>query len=129
LRPLQRETSDTTPAKMRIQRYSSPWLLWILSFQSLFLTVCAKDVLKISSFSECQSDAEIVLKSVDIEYDADSRSINFSVAGSSSKSQNVTAILKVDAYGKDVYTKDFNPCDPETFVAGLCPGMETLTVT
>lgn len=104
---------------MRTQRYLSPWLLVV---PSLFLTVAAKDTLKISQFSVCDSDAEINLQKVNIEYDNGSRKIIFDVAGTSTKSQNVSAILKVEAYGKDVYTKEFNPCDSANFVAGLCPG-------
>jgi hypothetical protein len=93
-------------------------LFWIF-----FNRACAKDTLKISSFSECLENADIVIDNVDMEYDADIRRIKFDVTGTSSKSQNVTAILKVEAYGKDVYNKDFNPCDPATHVAGLCPGI------
>jgi hypothetical protein len=107
---------------MRLQPCSSIRLLSISSL--LFLTVAAKDILSINSFSECQSDAEINVKKVNIQYDNAIKSIKFDVAGSSTKSQNVTAQLKVEAYGKDVYTKEFNPCDPSTFVAGLCPGKE-----
>lgn len=32
------------------------------------------------------------------------------------------AILNVTAYGKQVYTKTFNPCAADTLVQQLCPG-------
>lgn len=105
---------------MRLQRCSNLWLLPFASF--LFVTVSAKDTLSISSFQDCQSDADINVKKMNIDYNNSDKTIIFDVAGTSTKSQNVTAKLKVEAYGKDVYTKDFNPCDASTFVAGLCPG-------
>jgi len=58
---------------------------------------------------------------MDIKYNADKKLVTFDVAGTSSKSQNVTAALHVTAYGTEVYSKTFNPCEAATFVAQLCP--------
>ncbi|KAK5130249.1 hypothetical protein LTR04_004991, partial [Oleoguttula sp. CCFEE 6159] len=58
---------------------------------------------------------------MNVEYNKDTKQVTFDVAGSSSEIQNVTASMKVLAYGKQVYQKDFNPCDKDTFVAQLCP--------
>ena len=33
------------------------------------------------------------------------------------------ATLIVNAYGKEIYKKPFNPCDEGTKVDQLCPGM------
>lgn len=96
-----------------------------VSLQFLFVLVCAKDILKLSSFQECPSNAEIVLNDLDTEYDASTKSIKFDISGRSTKSQKVTVNLKVEAYGKDVYIKDFDPCDKATLVEGLCPGKTT----
>lgn len=98
-------------------------LLTLVAFQIFFSTSSAGDTLKLSQFSDCQSDADIVVDRINTEYDATTRQIIFDIAGRSKKVQNVTASLKVEAYGKDVYTKSFNPCDATTFVAGLCPGI------
>lgn len=100
-------------------RYQSPRLL--LTFVSLLGLTSAADILKLSDFQDCASEADIKLNSVDIEYDGSSRSISFSIDGTSSKSEKVQASLQVQAYGKDVYTKDFNPCDEATSVPQLCP--------
>ena len=123
--------SPTAPANMLGLRHSSVWqtcLLIIAFFQIFFLAVSAKDTLKICSFSECLENADIIINNVDMEYDADIRGIKFDVTGTSSTSQNVTVSLKVEAYGKDVYHISFNPCDPATFVAGLCPGIRVLSI-
>ncbi|KAH8660904.1 hypothetical protein BGZ60DRAFT_530904 [Tricladium varicosporioides] len=96
-------------------------LFTLVAIQIFFYTGSAGDTLKLSQFSDCQSDADIIVDRINTEYDATTRQIIFDIAGRSKKVQNVTASLKVEAYGKDVYTKSFNPCDATTFVAGLCP--------
>lgn len=97
-------------------------LFSFVSLQFLLVLVCAKDILRLSGFQDCPSNAEIVLNNIDTQYDAETKSIKFDVSGRSTKSQKVTVNLKVEAYGKDVYTKDFDPCDKATLVEGLCPG-------
>lgn len=95
---------------------------WLLPLGALVGVATAKDILKLSEFKDCAKDADIKLNKVNVEYDADTRTIDFALDGTSTKSQKVKAFLKVVAYGKEVYTKDFNPCDEATFVGGLCPG-------
>jgi hypothetical protein len=95
----------------------------LVSLVSLLGLASAADILKLSDFQDCAADADIKLNSVDVEYDASTRSIDFSIDGTSTKSEKVRAVLNVQAYGKQVYTKEFNPCDAATSVPGLCPGM------
>ncbi|KAL8972870.1 MAG: hypothetical protein Q9183_000297 [Haloplaca sp. 2 TL-2023] len=83
--------------------------------------VLAADVLKTSGFTSCLDNSDIKVTKLDVEYDRSKSSITFDVAGTSAKIQNVTASLTVTAYGKEVYTKDFNPCDTDTYVEDLCP--------
>lgn len=83
--------------------------------------VQAADVLTTSGFTDCGSDTSIKVERLNISYDKDNRTVIFDVAGTSAKSQNVTAVLDVKAYGNQIYTRSFNPCDASTYVDQLCP--------
>lgn len=61
---------------------------------------------------------------MNIQYDKNTGQVVFDVAGTSEEVQNVTANIVVSAYGRQIYQKPFNPCEP--LVAELCPGMSTL---
>jgi len=81
------------------------------------------DILQTSGFSNCdQTKASVTVQKVDISYNNDNKTVSFDVAGSSSKVQNVTAFLSVKAYGQEIYSNTFDPCDDDTFVQQLCPG-------
>ena len=67
------------------------------------------------------NNAEITVQQMNIQYDRQNNQVTFDVAGTSDKQQKVTASLVVSAYGKQVYQKDFNPCDQATLVTQLCP--------
>ncbi|EKG21158.1 hypothetical protein MPH_01514 [Macrophomina phaseolina MS6] len=58
---------------------------------------------------------------MDVTYNRNTNKVVFDVAGSSSKEQKVMASLSVSAYGKEVYSKSFNPCDEDNKVDQLCP--------
>lgn len=90
-------------------------------------TNIAGQILKTSGVFSCLDNSAVKVDHVQIEYDNDKKTIVFDLAGTSLKSQNVSATLDVVAYGKSVYTKSFNPCDASTFVQQLCPGMVALT--
>lgn len=107
---------------MRSQLWSSRWLLRITALAALSTTILANDVLKTTGFTACLNNADITVTALDIQYDRSTQQVTFDVGGSSSKIQNVTASLYVTAYGKQVYQKDFNPCDDATKVIELCPG-------
>ncbi|KAL9640319.1 MAG: hypothetical protein Q9204_000760 [Flavoplaca sp. TL-2023a] len=79
------------------------------------------DVLKTSGFTSCLDDSAISVTKLHVEYDRAKGTVTFDVGGTSAKVQNVTASLTVSAYGNQVYTKDFNPCDQDSEVAQLCP--------
>jgi hypothetical protein len=84
--------------------------------------VQAEDVLETIGFNSCSNVASSVkVERVDIKYDKENQTVTFDVSGSSSRVQNVTAELKVTAYGTEVFSNKFNPCAPGTFVDQLCP--------
>ena len=88
--------------------------------------VISTDVLRTNGYTTCLPQADIKVENVNIAYNRLDRTVTFDVAGSSSKKQNVTASLTVMAYGKQVYQKSFDPCDPNTKVDQLCPGQPIL---
>lgn len=108
---------------MRLQQYGLGRLSQLLVLGALPVRVLGADVLKTSGFTSCLDSSAIQVTNLDIEYDRAKGDVTFDVAGNSAKIQNVTASLTVTAYGKEVYKKDFDPCDPETKVDQLCPGM------
>ena len=81
------------------------------------------DVLSTSSFTSCMdgTNSQITVQHLNIQFDRQTSTITFDVAGSSAKVQNVTASLSVSAYGNQVYEKTFDPCSAATRVAQLCP--------
>ncbi|RMJ25241.1 DUF907 domain-containing protein [Aspergillus sp. HF37] len=83
--------------------------------------ILAADTLSTSGYSLCGSDSDIKIHKLDITYARSTREITFDVAGTNPKERNVTASLEVKAYGKEVYSKEFNPCSPDHFIKQLCP--------
>lgn len=79
------------------------------------------DILKTNGVTSCSPDAAIKVNNVDIQYDKSNKLVTFDASGTSEKEQNVTASLSVTAYGRSVYTKDFDPCAEDTKVEQLCP--------
>lgn len=92
-------------------------ILWTLP-----VGVLATDILKTTGFTSCLDNSTITVTNLNIQFDRVSNNITFDVGGTSAKQQNVSASLIITAYGKEVYKKDFNPCDKDTKVAELCPG-------
>ncbi|KAF7949492.1 uncharacterized protein EAE97_003001 [Botrytis byssoidea] len=83
--------------------------------------VLAAQTLTTTGYTSCLADSNISVQKMAVTYDNDAKTVTFDVAGSSTKSQNVTAEINVTAYGISVYSKTFNPCDSTTFVEQLCP--------
>ena len=86
--------------------------------------VFGADIISTNGFSSCSTgDSAIQVQNLDISFDKSTNKIKFNIAGSSSKSQDVTASLVVTAYGQQVYNQTFDPCAADTKVDQLCPGM------
>ncbi|OJJ04570.1 hypothetical protein ASPVEDRAFT_44084 [Aspergillus versicolor CBS 583.65] len=81
----------------------------------------AADTLRTGSLSTCLTDSDIQVQKLDIDFSRSTKKITFDVAGTNTKEQNVTATLSVTAYGNEVYTKEFDPCDNANHVDQLCP--------
>lgn len=84
--------------------------------------VLGLDVLETVGFSSCNTNASVSVQRANIRYNNDNKTVTFDVAGTSNRVQNVTAVLNVTAYGQDIYSNTFDPCDKNTFVQQLCPG-------
>ncbi|KAL7784070.1 hypothetical protein V8C37DRAFT_24983 [Trichoderma ceciliae] len=78
-------------------------------------------ILTTTGFTDCGSLPSLTIQQLSLTYDNDAKTITFDIEGSSTDSQNVTATLDVTAYGIKAFTTTFNPCDPKTMVAELCP--------
>ncbi|KPM43895.1 hypothetical protein AK830_g2665 [Neonectria ditissima] len=104
-------------------RFGSRMSAWkvALAATAMATGVLADNVLETSTFQDCGSIKGMEVTNLDIQYNADTKKIDFNVAGSSDKERNVSAILSVTAYGKDIYENKFNPCDKLTYIQQLCP--------
>lgn len=91
------------------------------------LGALAGDVLKTNGYSSCLSGtSDIKVNRLDIEFDRSTKKVRFDVSGTNEKEQKVTAVLIVNAYGKEVYRNEFDPCEGNTKVDQLCPGTSLL---
>jgi hypothetical protein len=86
------------------------------------LGALAGDVLKTNGYSSCLNGAsDIKVNKLDIEFDRSTKKVKFDVSGTNEKEQKVMATLIVNAYGKEVYRNEFDPCEGSTKVDQLCP--------
>jgi len=86
------------------------------------LGALAGDVLKTNGYSSClKGSSDITVNKLDISFDRSTKKVTFDVSGTNEKEQKVMATLIVNAYGKEVYRNEFNPCDGSTKVDQLCP--------
>ncbi|KAI0489685.1 TRP-domain-containing protein [Xylaria cf. heliscus] len=94
--------------------------IWAITFVAT--GVLGDDILVTNGFNNCNNNnSDITVDNVDIKYDNANKTVTFNVAGTSAKEQNVTAKLTITAFGQDLYSQEFNPCLPATFVDQLCP--------
>ncbi|KAL4950068.1 hypothetical protein BDW69DRAFT_62827 [Aspergillus filifer] len=98
---------------------STPFTLAL--FALLSVSGHAADTLSTGSLSTCLTDSDIQVNKLDISFSKSTKELTFDVSGTNKKEQYVTASLSVTAYGKDVYNKDFDPCDETNYVSQLCP--------
>jgi len=70
----------------------------------------------------CLDDPNIQVERLNVTYNRNTRLITFDVAGKSTVQLMVTVDLVVTAYGKEVYTRSFNPCDVHDInMPQICP--------
>ena len=99
--------------------------IWKATVAGLVLAngVLGIDILQTTGFSSCNQNSTVSVQRVNISYNNANKTVTFDVKGTSTRVQNVTAILNVTAYGQSIYSNSFDPCDKGTFVQQLCPGM------
>lgn len=106
---------------MKPLRFST-YTTFLIALWTFTVKVLCTEVLQTSSFSNCNGNVSVItIQKVDIEYNNDDQTVVYDVAGTSSESINVTAILDVSAYGISIYSHNFNPCDTSTYLQQLCP--------
>ncbi|KAF1848221.1 TRP-domain-containing protein [Cucurbitaria berberidis CBS 394.84] len=107
---------------MRPHTTYSAMLAPFILLASAPLSVLAGDVLKTNGYSSCLNGvSDIKVNKLDIEFDRSTKKVKFDVSGTNEKEQKVRAILRVNAYGREVYKNEFDPCDGPTKVEQLCP--------
>ncbi|KAF2848260.1 TRP-domain-containing protein [Plenodomus tracheiphilus IPT5] len=107
---------------MRPHTTYSAMLAPFILLASAPLGVLAGDVLKTNGYSSCLTGTpDIKVNKLDITFDRSTKKVVFDVSGTNEKEQKVMATLVVNAYGKEVYKKEFDPCDEGTKVEQLCP--------
>lgn len=116
------EGRSISPLRPAMRSLHGSLLKAALAGAALANGVLAMDVLETVGFTICNDQASVSVQRVDIKYLHNDRTITFDVAGTSKQVQNVTAVLSVTAYGHDIFSNSFNPCNQETFVEQLCPG-------
>ncbi|KAJ4383298.1 hypothetical protein N0V86_001343 [Didymella sp. IMI 355093] len=107
---------------MKFHSSYSSMLAPFLLLASAPLGALANDVLKTNGYSSClNGNSDIKVNKLDIEFDRTTKKIKFDVSGTNEKEQKVMATLKVNAYGKEVYSNTFDPCEGDMKVDQLCP--------
>ncbi|KAF2773734.1 TRP-domain-containing protein [Teratosphaeria nubilosa] len=96
-------------------------LLSLAILSALPAGVLGGDVLSSTGYTSCQTNATVQVTALNVTYHRNTRVIVFDVAGYSTRVQNVTADLVVTAYGEQVYTKSFDPCDSQYNLTQICP--------
>lgn len=108
---------------MRFHSTYSTMLAPFLLLASAPLGVLANDVLKTGTYNSCLSgNSDVKVNKLNIEFDRTTKKIKFDVSGTNAKEQKVMATLVVNAYGKEVYRNEFDPCEGSMKVDQLCPG-------
>ena len=112
---------------MRSHATYSAMLAPFLLLASAPLGALAGDILKTNGYSSCLDGGvpDIKVNRLDIAFDRSTGKVKFDVSGTNEKEQNVMAVLTVNAYGKEIFSKSFDPCggDGNPKVDQLCPGM------
>lgn len=94
-------------------------LLSLALLSALPAGALGSDVLSTTGYSTCLNNPTVKVTALNVTYQKNTRLLTFDVGGISTEVQNVTANLVVSAYGKQFYTKSFNPCEYD--MTELCP--------
>lgn len=107
---------------LRLSFRSISYLLPLLLVSTLCpQQVLGGDILATNGFASCLDTETIKITRLKLQYDRTTNNMTFDVAGISEKEQNVTAVLTVTAYGRQLTERKFDPC--KEGLKMLCPGM------
>lgn len=91
-------------------------------FAFLHLTSFASAIrlIESKSLNPCQANSSFSATLFDVVFTPDNNTLSFNIVGVSAISGNVTAELKVIAYGLTILTQKLDPCSSSD-LKGLCP--------
>ncbi|KAK0730253.1 hypothetical protein B0H67DRAFT_561153 [Lasiosphaeris hirsuta] len=83
--------------------------------------LAGKSLYTIGGLSSCQENPIVSVQSLDIQFDYGRKTVNFTIAGTSRETLNVTANLDLSVYGINIPATPLNPCGKDSYVPRLCP--------
>lgn len=100
----------------------SSWPLLLVAFAGLFSSVARADddILETNGFNSCMNNSDITVQRMHLSFDRTTNIVNYNLAGTSNRVQNVKASIDISAYGHDIKNMSFDPCSPNK-VDQLCP--------
>lgn len=93
----------------------------LLVLGCLPMQTIAGGTLSTKGIMSCMADPDIHVQTLDVSYTRATKEVKFNLAGSNDKEQKVVAKLTVQAYGREIYSNQFDPCSPDYNVDSLCP--------
>lgn len=93
----------------------------LLVLGCLPMQTIAGGTLSTKGIMSCMADPDIHVQTLDVSYSRATKEVKFNLAGSNDKEQKVVAKLTVQAYGREIYSNQFDPCSPDYNVDSLCP--------
>lgn len=93
----------------------------LLALGCLPMQTIAGGTLSTKGIMSCMADPDIHVQTLDVSYTRATKEVKFNLAGSNDKEQKVVAKLTVQAYGREIYSNQFDPCSPDYNVDSLCP--------
>lgn len=93
----------------------------LLALGCLPMQTIAGGTLSTKGIMSCMADPDIHVQNLDVSYTRATKEVKFNLAGNNDKEQKVVAKLTVQAYGREIYSNQFDPCSPDYNVDSLCP--------
>jgi hypothetical protein len=95
-------------------------LTLLVAFLHLLSFTSALKLIESKSLNPCQANSSFSATLFDVVFTPDNKTLTFNIVGVSAISGNVTAELKVIAYGFTAITQKLDPCSNKD-LKGLCP--------
>jgi uncharacterized membrane protein len=94
------------------------FLTTLLSFLS---GASAIRLIESKSLNTCQANSSLTANLFNVIFTPDNRTLTFDISAVSSIQGNVMFTIDVTAYGKNIMTRELNPCELKDDFKGLCP--------